>query len=64
MTTDQIIYLKFKQFLLNFVIDSINRRFIVYEKFDSTYQKIHQKVKIFKTYLKETKRELSSFNKC
>ena len=40
MTIDQIIYLKFKQFLLNLAIDSINRRLIVYEKFDTTHQKI------------------------
>ena len=40
MTIDQIIYLKFEQFLLNLVIDSINRRFIVYKKFDATHQKI------------------------
>ena len=37
MTTDQIIYLKFKQFLLNFVVDSINRRFIIYKKFDAIH---------------------------
>ena len=47
MTVDQIIYLKFEQFLLNFVIDSINRRLIVYKKFDATHQKIDQKVSVF-----------------
>ena len=62
MTIGQIIYLKFKQFLLNFVIDSVNRRFIVYEKFDAVHQKIDQKVSVFKIYLKEIKRELSSFD--
>ena len=62
MTVDQIIYLKFKQFLLNFVIDSVNRRFIAYEKFDATHQKINQKVSVFKIYLKEIKRELSLFD--
>ena len=62
MTIGQVIYLKFKQFLLNFVIDSINRRFIVYEKFNATYQKIDQKVNVFKIYLKEIKKELSLFD--
>ena len=62
MTVDQIIYLKFKQFLLNFIVDSVNRRFIAYKKFDATYQKIDQKVNVFKIYLKKKKRELSFFN--
>ena len=62
MTIDQIIYLKFKQFLLNLVINSINRRFIVYKKFDAIYQKIDQKVNVFKIYLKEIEKELSFFN--
>ena len=62
MTADQIIYLKFKQFLLNFVIDSINRRFIVYEKFNAIHQKIDQKVNVFKIYLKEIKRKLFLFD--
>ena len=62
MTIGQIIYLKFKQFLLNFVIDSINHRFIVYEKFNVLHQKIDQKINVFKTYLKEIKRKLSFFD--
>ena len=62
MTAGQIIYLKFKQFLLDLVVDSINRRLIVYKKFDATHQKIDQKVSVFKTYLKEIKKELFSFN--
>ena len=37
MTADQVIYLKFKQFLLNLIINSINRRFIAYEKFDAIH---------------------------
>ena len=62
MTTDQVIYLKFEQFLLSLIIDSINRRLIVYEKFDAIHQKIDQKVSVFKIYLKEIERELSSFD--
>ena len=62
MTIDQIIYLKFKQFLLNLVTDSINRRLIAYEKFDATHQKTDQKVSVFKIYLKKIERELSSFD--
>ena len=62
MTIDQIIYLKFEQFLLNLVVDSINRRFIAYEKFDATHQKIDQKVSVFKVYLKKIKKELSFFD--
>ena len=62
MTTDQVIYLKFEQFLLNLVADSINRRLIVYEKFDATHQKIDQKVSVFKIYLKEIEKELPFFD--
>ena len=62
MTIDQVIFLKFKQFLLNFVIDSINRRFIIYEKFDAIYQKINQKVNVFKISLKKIKRKWPFFN--
>ena len=62
ITADQVIYLKFKQFLLNLIIDSINRRLIVYEKFDATHQKIDQKISVFKIYLKEIKKELSFFD--
>ena len=62
ITTDQIIYLKFEQFLLNLIIDLINRRLIVYEKFNATYQKTDQKINVFKIYLKEIKKELSSFD--
>ena len=59
---DQIIYLKFKQFLLNLIINSINRRFIIYEKFDAIHQKINQKINVFKIYLKEIKRKLFFFD--
>ena len=48
--------------MLNLVVDSINRQFIVYEKFDATHQKIDQKINVFKTYLKEIKKKLSFFN--
>ena len=48
--------------MLNLIIDSINRRLIVYEKFDAIHQKINQKVNVFKIYLKEIKKKLSSFN--
>ena len=62
IAADQVIYLKFEQFLLDLVTDSINRQLIVYEKFDATHQKIDQKVSVFKIYLKEIKKELSSFD--
>ena len=62
MTVDQAIYLKFEQFLLDLIVDSISCRFIIYEKFDAIYQKIDQKVDSFKIYLKEISRELSSFD--
>ena len=48
--------------MLNLIIDSINRRFIVYEKFDAIHQKIDQKISVFKIYLKEIKRELFFFD--
>ena len=44
------------------MIDSINRRFIVYKKLDTIHQKIDQKVSVFKIYLKEIKKELSLFD--
>ena len=62
MTIDQVIYLKFEQFLLNFVIDSINRRFIVYKKFNTIHQKIDHKTNVFKIFLKEIQKTLFSFN--
>ena len=62
ITIDQVIYLKFEQFLLNLIIDSINRRLIVYEKFNAIHQKIDQKINVFKIYLKEIKRKLSFFD--
>ena len=45
------------------MINSINRRFIIYEKFDAIHQKIDQKVSVFKIYLKEIKKELFFFDK-
>ena len=44
------------------MINLINRRLIVYEKFNAIHQKIHQKVNVFKFYLKEIKRELFFFD--
>ena len=49
--------------MLDFIIDSINRRLIAYEKFDAIHQKIDQQVNVFKIYLKEIKRELFVFDK-
>ena len=48
--------------MLNLIIDSINRRFIVYEKFDAIHQKIDQKINVFKIYLKEIKKKLLLFD--
>ena len=48
--------------MLNLIIDSINRRLIVYKKFDAIHQKIDQKINVFKIYLKEIKKELSFFD--
>ena len=62
MAVDQITYLKFEQFLLDLVVDSINHRFIAYKKFDAIHQKIDQKVSVFKAYLKEIKKKLSFFD--
>ena len=49
--------------MLNLIIDSINRRLIVYKKFDATHQKIDQKINVFKIYLKEIKKKLFFFDK-
>ena len=62
MTIDQIIYLKFKQFLLDLVIDSVNRRLIAYKKFNAAHQKIDQKVSVFKAYLEKIEKELPLFD--
>ena len=62
ITIDQVIYLKFEQFLLNLIIDSVNRRLIVYKKFDATHQKIDQKINVFKIYLKKIKKKLFFFD--
>ena len=48
--------------MLNLIIDSIDRRLIIYEKFDTTHQKTDQKVSVFKIYLKEIERKLFSFD--
>ena len=48
--------------MLDFGIDSINRRFIVHKKFDATHQKIDQKVNVFKSFLKVIKEELFLFD--
>ena len=48
--------------MLNSVIDSINCRFIVYKKFNAIYQKIDQKINVFRIYLKEIKKELFFFD--
>ena len=58
----QVIYLKFEQFLLDLITDSVNRRLIIYEKFDTTHQKTDQKVSVFKIYLEEIKKEQFSFD--
>ena len=62
ITIDRVIYLKFEQFLLNLITDSINRRLIIYKKFDATHQKTDQKVSVFKIYLKEIKKKLPFFD--
>ena len=54
--------MKFEQFLLNLIVDSINRRLIIYKKFDAIHQKIDQKINVFKIYLKKIEKELSFFN--
>ena len=40
----------------------MNRRLIVYEKFNTTHQKTDQKVSVFKIYLKKIKKKLFSFD--
>ena len=54
--------MKFEQFLLNLIADSINCRFIAYEKFDAIHQKIDQKINVFKIYLKKIKKKLFFFD--
>ena len=39
IASSQVIYLKFEQFLLDLIADSINDWLIVYEKFNATHQK-------------------------
>ena len=54
-------YKNFEQFFLNLVIDSVNRRFYVYERWKSAKQKSNQKVFVFKIYLKDLENYLSKF---
>ena len=57
----KIIFENFKQFFLNFVFDFVNRKFLVYEKFESVKQLFNQKIFVFKIYLKKTKSHLFKF---
>ena len=57
----KIIFENFKQFFLNLVFDFVNRKFLVYEKFENTKQLFNQKVFVFKIYLKKIESHLFEF---
>ncbi len=46
---------EFKEFLLNLIANSINRRLLVYERWKNARQKLDQKIIAFKKYLDELK---------
>ena len=56
-----IIFVDFEQFLLDLMIDSTNRRLLVYERWIDAMQKSNQKIFAFKTYLKKIKNHMLSF---
>ena len=55
------IYKEFKQFLLNLIANSINRRLMTYERWEEIKQKFDQKVSVFKIFLKNLKSHLFDF---
>ena len=57
----RIIFENFKQFFFNLIFDFVNRRFLVYEKFENIKQLFNQKIFVFKIYLKKTKSHLFEF---
>ena len=58
-----IIFVDFEQFLFDLIIDSINCRLLVYEKWIDVMQKSNQKIFAFKIYLKNIKSYMFSFEK-
>ena len=53
----------FENFLLNLIVDSINRRLNVYERWKKAKQNSNQKISTFKIYLKNLKSHLLEFEK-
>ena len=53
----------FENFLLNLIVDSVNRRLNVYERWKKVKQNSNQKITIFKVYLKDLKSHLFEFEK-
>jgi hypothetical protein len=49
---------EFRKFLLNLVVNSINRRLLVYERWENARQKSNQKIIVFKKYLNKLKTHL------
>ena len=48
--------------MLNLIIDSVNRRLIVYKKFNAAHQKTNYKISVFKIYLEKIEKKLFSFD--
>ena len=55
-------YARFMTFLLDLIIDLINRRLHVYERWKEIKQRFNQKMLAFKTHLKKLKTQLFKFN--
>ena len=53
----------FEKFLLNLIVDLVNRRLNVYERWKNIKQNSNQKITIFKVYLKDLKSHLFKFEK-
>ena len=53
----------FENFLLNLIVDSVNRWLNVYERWKNVKQNSNQKISIFKIYLKDLKTHLFELKK-
>ena len=60
---NDVIFDDFENFLLNLIVDSVNRRLNVYKRWKNVKQNSNQKVSIFKIYLKNLKNHLLEFEK-
>ena len=63
MKLNNVIFDNFEIFLLNLIVDSMNRWLNFYERWKKVKQNSNQKITIFKIYLKNLKNHLFEFEK-